>query len=166
MNRPLTKIYLSLGSNLGDRINFLEKAIGEISLQIGTPTSRSSFYETEPWGNSNQQNFINCIIEAATSLNPVLIMNAILEIEKNLGRQRNGKWQARTIDIDILFYGNQIISLPGIHVPHVQIQNRRFILEPLSEIAPYYIHPVLNKTTIRLLEECKDSCKVQLYLPG
>lgn len=166
MKQEAIKVYLLLGSNLGNRIDFLEKASLEIKSHAGTVIRQSAIYETEPWGNSNQDNFLNLVLECETRLGEEELLKLILSIEEKLGRQRNGKWQARTIDIDILFYGDKIISTPSLTVPHPEIAVRRFVLEPLAQLVPDFIHPVLKQSIKQLLQKCTDACTVQLYLPA
>lgn len=138
--------FLSLGSNMGDEIMIQESAITTISKKIGKINSRSSFYATAPWGRKDIHPFINCCIGVESNKPPETAILIILEIERDLGRERKEKWGNRTIDIDILFCDAMTIQIPGLSLPHPLLQERLFVLSPLLEIAPHFIHPVLNKT--------------------
>lgn len=145
-------VYLSLGSNLGDRENNLREAIERIG-QIGRVGAVSSLYETEPVEFTEQPEFLNCAAELDTSLTPGQLMKKLLEVEGAMGRQRLQKKGPRIIDIDILLFGDEVVDGPALRIPHPAIQERRFVLEPLAEIAPGLIHPVLKKTIRELLAE-------------
>jgi len=153
-------IYLLLGSNLGDKRDTLFQATRQIDAEIGKVMKCSSLYETEPWGNSSQPSFLNQVVLINCKLSPMQLLTALLEIEKRLGRIRYEKWGERTLDIDILYYNNVIIDSDHLRIPHPEITNRRFTLVPLVELAPDFIHPVLNKTNRLLLSLCKDNLKV------
>jgi 2-amino-4-hydroxy-6-hydroxymethyldihydropteridine diphosphokinase len=153
----MNKVYLLLGSNMGNRLMNLEKARQLISRQAGLIVTVSGIYETEPWGNKNQGMFYNQVIDLHTALEPQLLLSCALAIEKELGRVRNQKFGPRLMDIDLLFYNNMIISEPGLTLPHPFIQARRFTLMPLHEIASELIHPVLKKSVKQLLDECPDN---------
>ena len=114
---------------------------------------RSSFYKTEPVGITDQDWFINAVVSAETTLSPSELLSSLLRMEAEMGRTRESKWGPRVIDLDLLFYDDNILELPGLNVPHPEIQNRRFILAPMSEIAGEFKHPVLNKTISELLAE-------------
>lgn len=144
-------VYLSLGSNLGDREANLRAAIEKLK-EIGNPVSVSSFYETEPVEVTSQPWFLNCAIKLDTEKMPRQLISAILALEQQMGRQRNQKKSPRTIDIDILLFGSSIIEIPALTVPHPRMHERRFVLEPLAEIAPDARHPVY-KRTIRELRD-------------
>ena len=155
-NTHVENCLLLLGTNLGKREENLQKAIELLEKQVGKLTKLSAIYETEPWGVSNQPNYLNQIVEIETALSPQKLLEQTQKIEKTLGRFRREKWEARPIDIDILYFGQQIINLPKLIVPHPFLQERRFTLIPLVAIVPDFIHPVLKKNQQELLEICLD----------
>jgi 2-amino-4-hydroxy-6-hydroxymethyldihydropteridine diphosphokinase len=152
-------VYLGLGSNLGDRQENLYRALEEIAL-LGTITQISSVYETEPVGIENCSEFLNMAVEIATTADPPLLMAQIKKIERKLGRRKESHGEPRTIDIDILLYRGFAYQDPTVHVPHPELQNRRFALEPLAEIAPTAVHPQIEKTVASLLRNCRDNHRV------
>jgi 2-amino-4-hydroxy-6-hydroxymethyldihydropteridine diphosphokinase len=155
------KVYLLTGGNVGERNKNLETARDLIESRCGLISGVSAIYETEAWGKSDQQQFLNQVILCETDLNPISLMQEILSIETFMGRTRNEKYGPRTIDIDILFYNEEIIHAPQLTIPHPELQNRRFVLQPLDEIAPGFFHPVFHKTIHQLLIECTDKLHVQ-----
>ncbi|MEO6814880.1 MAG: 2-amino-4-hydroxy-6-hydroxymethyldihydropteridine diphosphokinase [Ginsengibacter sp.] len=157
----MNTLYLITGSNIGDRNKHLARAVDLIKKNIGIVSKNSSIYETEPWGNKSQSRFYNQILIVESKLSPENVMKAILGIEKEMGRIRTVKNAARIIDIDILFFNNEIINTPSVTVPHKEIQNRRFVLMPLNEIAPGLVHPGLGKTIRELLLTSKDKLDVK-----
>jgi 2-amino-4-hydroxy-6-hydroxymethyldihydropteridine diphosphokinase len=157
----MNKAFLLLGGNLGKREQNLEAARENINLHCGTIVKTSSLYETAAWGNTEQPSFLNQALEIRTSLTAVQLIRSILKVEKQMGRTRQEKYGPRLIDIDILLFNNDIHHLKFLKVPHPEMQNRRFALLPLQEIAPGIIHPVLNKSITALLDECKDELKVK-----
>ena len=157
----MNRIFLGLGTNLGDRRKNLRTAIEKITENIGEIKSASSVYETDPWGFKSENKFLNMVVEVHTTLKPSGVLGRILMIESLMGRTREGKeYKSRIIDIDILFYNDRILAKKALTVPHQGIHERRFVLEPLCEIAPGYIHPVLKKSIRDLLLECKDETGV------
>lgn len=148
----LQMVYLLLGSNLGNRKEILDKAIQLLSQKVGLIVSQSKDYETKPWGMTDQPDFLNLAIAIHTNLEPLEILKQTQAIENQLGRVRKEKWGARLIDIDIMFYGNEIINEPGLKIPHPLLQERDFVLTPLAEIAPNFVHPGFGKTVSELQE--------------
>ncbi len=137
--------YLLIGGNLGNRINNLNAAKKCIETEIGKVIEASSIYETAAWGNKKQPDFLNQILIVKTKLSAKEIMQKILSIENKMGRIRTQKNASRIIDIDILFFNNEIIDQPGVMIPHPEIQNRKFVLVPLAALSPNLIHPILKK---------------------
>lgn len=156
-------VYLLLGSNLGNRHLFLEKAIMLIRSNIGPILVTSSIYETQSWGKADAPDYLNQVVYLQTGLAARAILEKILAIELVLGRRREEKWGSRTIDIDILFYGDAVINESGLHIPHPELHRRRFTLEPLAEIASNLVHPVLKKNILQLKNELKDDLIVKKY---
>ncbi len=161
----MNEAYLCLGGNIGDREMALNQALLKIGQQVGKITSTSGIYETEAWGVENQQAYLNQCIKVKTALTGVFLINTLLSIEKELGRERNisHSYEPRTIDIDILFINRDTINEQQLVVPHPRLHLRKFVLIPLHEIAPDYLHPVLNKTIFNLLNECEDNSDVKLF---
>lgn len=157
----MEQVLLLLGSNQGDRAALLEQARNTVEATVGEITRVSSLYETAPWGITNQPDFLNQVIELNCATTPEQLLNTLLTIEKNLGRTRSYRNAPRTIDIDILFFGNQIIQLPQLQIPHPRLQDRLFVLIPLQELVPGLMHPVLHKTIDELVEACTDPLNVK-----
>ena len=154
-------VFLGIGTNLGEREENLRKAIKLIEEHIGSITEESSVYETEPWGFQSETSFFNMVIKIETNLTPSGLLGRILMIEAMMGRLREGQgYKSRIIDIDILFFGSRIFENKILKIPHPRIQERRFVLVPLSEIAADLLHPVFKKSIKELLQECKDKSKV------
>ena len=154
-------VFLGLGSNQGEKIKNCEQAIEEIlKLEEGFLLSRSSWYYSEPWGRDDQDWFINGVIQIRTELYPDELLMKFKEIEKRLGRKNREKWGPRVIDIDILFYDDLFLESPEMDIPHPRILERNFVLIPLAEIAPQFVHPVLKKTIKELLDTSSDQKKV------
>lgn len=148
--------YLGLGANLGNREENIKNAISRLSSDPEILiTKRSSMIETKPYGNINQPDFINSVIEIDTDITAENLLSKCLTVENELGRKRNEKWDPRTIDIDILFYGKTIVNLEQLTIPHPDLHNRKFVLRSLNEICPDFIHPVLNKNIKELYKELK-----------
>lgn len=153
----MESVYLSIGSNTGDRVFYMAESLKAIEGKIGPIVKKSAIYETQAWGFSGQD-FLNMAVVVETSSDPLKILHTIKEIEMELGRERKSEgYTNRTIDVDILFFGNRVLSGEGLVVPHPQIQKRSFVLVPLNEIAPEYVHPVLQKPVKQLLGECADT---------
>ncbi len=157
----MNKAYLLTGGNEGDRYLNMQQARTNIELICGRLLQVSSLYETAPWGKTDQPDFLNQVLLIETKWSPRELLKAILHLEEKGGRIRTVKNAPRTIDIDILFYGQMVIEEPGLSIPHPRIADRRFVLEPLNEISPGYEHPVLHKTIHQLLLECTDQLAVK-----
>jgi 2-amino-4-hydroxy-6-hydroxymethyldihydropteridine diphosphokinase len=154
--------YLSLGSNLGNRAARLEEALLRLAEQSVNVIRRSSFYETEPVEFHEQGWFLNCAAETETELTPEQLLRAILRVEEEMGRKRIIHAGPRTIDIDILLYDEQIVHSAALQIPHPRMANRRFVLVPMTEIAPAVRHPELKKTMAELLNATSDRSQVRL----
>ena len=159
----MNKTYLLLGSNMGNSKASLLKAVVQIEKQIGKVIRQSGLYSTAAWGNTKQPDFLNQVIIVETKLPASETMQTILSIEKKMGRIRTIKNAPRVIDIDILFFNNEIIEQEHLSIPHPQIQNRRFVLVPLNQLSPNLKHPVLNKTIHQLLINCPDRLNVKKF---
>lgn len=157
----MTKVFLLTGSNMGNRLSNLAEAKTKLAAQIGNPVSVSSIYETAAWGKTDQQAFLNQVLQFETELLPHGLLQLVLATETDMGRIRTEKWGSRLIDIDVLFYGQQVVQLPDLTIPHPFIQERRFTLVPLCEIAPEWIHPLLKHNMQELLENCPDTLEVK-----
>jgi len=154
--------FLSLGSNLGDSRNNLQKAVEYLrnDAEKNQVVGISPVYRTKAWGKTDQPDFLNLVVELHTKLNPEKLMQALLEIEKKMGRVRNEKWGARSIDIDILLYGNEIVNSENLILPHPEMHNRKFVLVPMMDLNPNAIHPIFKKNISQLLNECNDESAV------
>ena len=162
-NRLSTKgIYLSLGTNLGNKTENLEQAYRLIRERIGPILKTSSNFETEPWGFEHDSNFLNTAIEIITNLSPFDLLERCQQIEREMGRiKTKAGYEARIIDIDILFYHQQLIEDEKLIVPHPYIANRQFVLQPMAEIAPDFTHPTLQKNIAEILSDCPDKTSVK-----
>ena len=159
-------VFVLLGSNLGDRellVNQASKMIGE---RCGKIVAKSRLYESEPWGFKSEHWFLNQVVKVETALSPDDLMKELLEIEKELGRDRSVPHEgyvSRPMDLDILYFGNEIIDTQMVKAPHPRLHERRFTLLPLCDIAPDFVHPTMKKTNLQLLDECQDAGKVNIY---
>lgn len=158
----MNEVYILLGSNLGDRAEYLSQAREELSL-LGDIQLLSSIYETDAWGKENKPDYLNQVILMQTDLGPIDLLAKTQKIEANLDRVRDEKWDSRTIDIDILYFNDTIIYLPNLQIPHQQLPFRRFTLVPLSEIAPDFMHPLFKVTSVELLDLCDDKLSVHRF---
>jgi len=158
----MNKVYLSLGSNRGNRSANLERAITLLSEWAGDVVTVSSVYETPPWQMTDKTNFFNQVLLLETAFDPAQLIDTIILVETMMGRKRTGiKYEPRIIDIDILFYNDAQINTEELTIPHPLIAERRFVLEPLTEIAPGFMYPLLKKTVTQLRDECEDKSKIK-----
>lgn len=156
--------YLLLGGNLGDRVANLKKAIELLNDKVGGVLSVSSLYETAAWGKTDQPAFLNQAVALKTRLSALEVLELALNIEQELGRVRKGKWGERLIDIDLILFGDQVINIPDkLQVPHPHMQHRKFVMEPLAEIAPDVLHPVLGETMLSICRNISDPLEVKKF---
>lgn len=160
LNKKMALSYILLGTNLGDKAANLAAALETIRSTCGKIVQHSSVYETAAWGVTDQPVFLNCVIEVATELGPEALLGTLLEIEKQMGRVRLQRWGERVIDLDVLYYDQLVLSSETLILPHPRLQERRFTLVPLCEIAAELVHPLLHKTSVQLLESCTDESLV------
>jgi 2-amino-4-hydroxy-6-hydroxymethyldihydropteridine diphosphokinase len=159
LDREIT--YLLLGGNLGNREQYLEDALKLIEERAGKIKAKSAIYETAAWGKTDQPGFLNLAVEVETTLKPIELLHVVLGIEEFLGRIREEKWGARVIDIDIILYGEEIVNMANeLQIPHPEMQNRKFVMEPLAEIAPNFIHPVFKQTILKIFATLTDNLSV------
>jgi 2-amino-4-hydroxy-6-hydroxymethyldihydropteridine diphosphokinase len=155
-------VYLGLGSNIGDKEAHITQALHLIS-EICEVKKKSHLYLTEPVGNTKQEWFLNCVVEVETELDPKHLLVAIKSIERTLGRVKTVKNGPRIIDIDILFYGNKIVDTKNLVIPHPLLQKRLFVLQPMMDLNPYFIHPILKKSIQELYKNHPKNEKVLLH---
>lgn len=155
------EVYLGIGTNLGERMENIHTCLHLIEERAGIIVAKSSVYETEPWGVENQDNYYNLVVRIDTGLTPDNLLETTQSIEKEMGRVKIERWGARIIDIDTLFYEDQIIKKPGLIIPHPRLLNRNFVLEPLIEIASDFIHPVKQKSLLSLKNENTDEAWIK-----
>jgi 2-amino-4-hydroxy-6-hydroxymethyldihydropteridine diphosphokinase len=159
----MCQVYLLLGGNLGDRIQHISTALNRIQQTVGEIKLQSSVYETKAWGVEQQPDFLNLALVVNTELSPVDVLNRTQQIEKELGRSRTEeeRWGARTMDIDIIFYDDQIMETERLQIPHPLMSQRKFVLLPLFEISPDFIHPVVKQSIKTLYLSCSDRLAVE-----
>jgi 2-amino-4-hydroxy-6-hydroxymethyldihydropteridine diphosphokinase len=153
-------VFLGLGSNMGDRTDNIRRATELITKNIGKVVKKSHHYETQPWGKTDQDRFINQVLMVNTTLDPRQLLETVARIEREIGREPSEKWGPRILDLDILFYGRRIIRDKGLEIPHPELHKRAFVLVPLMEIAPEWEHPVLKKAVDELYMQCDDPSEV------
>jgi 2-amino-4-hydroxy-6-hydroxymethyldihydropteridine diphosphokinase len=158
-------VYLGLGSNLGDRQAYLLSALNGLSRRGVQIIRTASLYSTEPQGMPGQPWFLNTVVEASTQLSPQELLETCLAVEEENFRKRKGEKQSRTLDIDIIFYDDWTIKTSALTIPHPDFRNRRFVLEPLAEIAPDLPDPVSGKSILQLLENVNDPGGINLFSP-
>ncbi len=156
----MTQLFLSLGGNLGNTREIFEGAYPLIEKKIGKISVYSSIYQTQAWGPIPQADFLNQVLLVNTSLKAEACLAEILEIEREFGRERKERWGPRTLDLDILYYGDKVIAESDLSIPHPRIAERKFILTPLAEIAPTFTDPASRKTMVTLLADCSDKGQV------
>ena len=157
----MTGIFLLLGTNLGDRLQNLLRAKDHLKASGIDIVASSSVYETQPWGKEDQPWFLNVLLEVQTSFTPEVLLLKCQEVEEELGRTRLEKWGERIIDVDILYYYDQVVNTRKLTIPHPEIQNRKFTLLPLVELAAFVNHPVLDQNHMSLLAVCEDPLEVK-----
>jgi len=158
----MNTIFFSIGSNIGNRRENINQAIMLLEGKVGYIQKVSSFYETQPWGLETQNDFYNIVLKLSTKLDIEEVFVKIMDIEKKMKRESRKKWESRIIDIDVLFFNNDIINKVGIQVPHPWLHLRKFVLAPLAEIDADFVHPVLNKSVLEILNTCPDKLDVKI----
>lgn len=159
-------VYILTGSNLGNREHYLEEASKRLEIRIGTTIHRSSVYESESWGYESPNKYLNQVLKITSDLLPQEVLSQCLIVEAELGRTRpKAEVLDRTIDIDILFYGERVVAEPGLTIPHPRIAERRFVLLPMVELAPGFIHPNDGRSMQKMLQDCTDNVGVGLFKP-
>lgn len=149
----MSTVYIGLGSNVGDRVDYLKRAIDLLDKHpLISVRKVSAFYETEPLEYPDQEWFVNAVVEVSTEMPPMALLDALQGIEKQLQRQRTMRWGPRTIDLDVLLYGDELIAEPRLQVPHIRMHDRAFVLVPMADIAPEVMHPVIGISIRELLD--------------
>ncbi len=159
----MNEAYLLTGGNIPDKLTYLSKARDEINKRCGSILNQSSVYETAAWGKEDQDSFLNQVLKIATPFFAEDLLKMLLQIEEDLGRKRELRFGPRTIDIDILLFNEEIINQHGLKIPHPRMQDRRFVLVPLNEIAAETVHPVFKKKISGLLADCPDPLSVNKF---
>ncbi len=153
------KAVIGVGTNMGDRREYIKKALSELEKRAGRIAAKSSVIETKAYGYTDQDDFLNLAVSLETTLEPYELLRVLMSIEKDLDRVRLFRWGPRTIDLDIIFFDDRIIDRPDLHIPHIDFYNRDFVLGPVSEIEPDLVDPRTGKTVVQLLEELKTGDK-------
>jgi 2-amino-4-hydroxy-6-hydroxymethyldihydropteridine diphosphokinase len=156
----MNRAFLLTGGNLGDRMKNMSLCSSLVEKACGKILRKSSIYETAAWGKTDQPDYLNQVLLVDTHLPPEELLAVLLSVEKDMGRYRGEKYGPRIIDIDILLYNDEVINESMLNIPHPRMQERRFVLEPMNEIAPGMVHPLLHKTMSQLLKECSDPLAV------
>ena len=165
VRKPVTNsVYLGIGSNIGDRLDNISRAIAMLKGHMEVPGA-SGIYETEPVGKIGQGMFLNCVVEARTDIPPIELLELLKFLEKKLGRGEELRWGPRVIDLDILAYGNEIVKRTNLIIPHQEMHRRRFVLIPLQEIAPGFVHPVLKRDIPSILKDVPEAHVKSLATP-
>jgi len=158
----MAKLFLLLGGNLGNKERIFSTARKRLGEELGALIQTSSVFETEPWGFDSDDMFWNQVLVIETSLTPEQVLECTKDIETELGRVRKAaRYSSRLIDIDLLFYDDMVLHEPGLELPHPRMIDRRFVLEPLAEVAAELVHPVFKRNIVSLLEECSDHLQVK-----
>ena len=159
----MEKLVLIIGGNLGDRLLLIQQARKILSEKLGPELNASSIFETEAWGGASKGSYLNQVLIFESQLEPEQVLDIIQQIERRLERVREVKWGDRTMDIDILYYGDRLIHSEKLIIPHPYLEERRFVLAPLAEVLPTFLHPRSGMSQSFLLKQCKDNSKVQQY---
>jgi len=161
----MSGVYLIIGGNLGNRMQNIRICQQELRVALGPIVSQSSVYETAAWGNTDSPSYLNQVLFFQTDKTPETVLDICLQTEQRMGRHRTTKWASREIDIDILFYDQEIIEQKHLKIPHPHAHQRRFVMTPMKELAPHFMHPTFQKTIEELWQECPDPLPVALYIP-
>lgn len=164
--KEMEEVVIGLGSNMGDRMTNIKRAISELENRFSTSSKCSPIYESEAWGFDSNDSFLNCCLVLKTKLSPEKVLAETQDVESKLGRVKKSKnncYESRVIDIDILYYGNHVLNDENLIIPHPLIYDRRFVIEPLAMVCPEWVDPVKKRTVSQLLESCNDKNRVLLY---